>query len=492
MTLTALREDALVATPTGFALRLSLPWIRSLPLASLAELSVTIDDEVFAEDLFAGGLRVLLGDGRLVRPAGLAGEGGWWFIQDALELRAEHPLGEGAHRVAVAFTLTIPYLPAGPAAPLTLPFRFERALTLVAAPASPTPAGPAPVRPRSAAVTPDAGGSATAGLPGGWMLAASGFNWTPEIIERERSAHDITVGIVAEGVASIVEIEAGQVWRGFPAPGSAEVDALRDGLEAVGGRVGIVGGSIDDWQSPTRRRTDAERLTFVRPQLEAAHRAGALGIRLPIGQAGPALLDELLPLLHELELTLFEEVQGQQTPQSPAHRAACEEIARRDDPRLRFVIDISMLMPSLPPSYLERLAAGGVPADLVRRLGDEWLEPATLDAVLALLGSGGVPPAVHTLYMDLLIRFGRSGIDELRGILPYTSAVHLKFWDLDDEGGRVSQPIRDLAAALAPAGFAGTLTSEWGGHEWLDADPTATTRAHLALAHRALTTPTAP
>ncbi len=455
MTLPALRDDALVSIPNGFALRLSLPWIRSLPLSSVAALDLTVEGESVTDEL-----RVLV-DGRPVRPAELAEETGWWYLQDALELQVPRQLSPGIHAVSVSFSLMIPYLPAGPDAPLTLPFRFERMLALGTGPA--------------------------ATLPEGWVLAASGFNWTPEIIDRERSAHDITVGIVADGVAEVVEIEAGQVWRGFPSPRGDEVDALRDGLAAVGGRIGIVGGSIDDWRSPARRRSDDERFAFLRPQLEAAARAGAAGIRLPIGQAGPALLDRVLPVLNELELTLFEEVQGQQTPQSPAHREACEEIARRNDPRLRFVVDISLLMPSLPPSYLERLAAGGVPSELVRRLSDEWLDPATLDAVRALLGSGGVPPSVHTLYMDLLIRFGRSTVGDLAGILPFTSAVHLKFWDLDDTDGRVSQPIRDIAVALTSTGFAGTLTSEWGGHEWLDDDPSAMTREHLALARRAIT-----
>ena len=77
---------------------------------------------------------------------------------------------------------------------------------------------------------------------------------------------------------------------------------------------------------------------------------------------------------------------------------------------------------------------------------------------------------------------------DLRGILPLVGAVHLKFWDLDDAGGRVSQPIRDIAAELAAVGFAGTLCSEWGGHEWLDADAAAMTRAHLELARTALST----
>ena len=51
----------------------------------------------------------------------------------------------------------------------------------------------------------------------------------------------------------------------------------------------------------------------------------------------------------------------------------------------------------------------------------------------------------------------------------------------------MSAPIRDLGARLAGSDFAGTLCSEWGGHEWLDdADAADMTRRHLALARSAL------
>jgi hypothetical protein len=90
--------------------------------------------------------------------------------------------------------------------------------------------------------------------------------------------------------------------------------------------------------------------------------------------------------------------------------------------------------------------------------------------------------------MNLLVRFGRSDAADLRGILPLVGAFHLKFWDLDDTDGRVSQPIRDLGAELAGTDFTGTLCSEWGGHEWLDDDAALMTRAHLALARTALST----
>jgi hypothetical protein len=101
-------------------------------------------------------------------------------------------------------------------------------------------------------------------------------------------------------------------------------------------------------------------------------------------------------------------------------------------------------------------------------------------AILDLLRAGRVPASVHTLYMDMLVRFGRSHASVITEVLPWVGAFHLKFWDLDDSDDRVSGPIRDLGAVLRGTGFSGTLCSEWGGHEWLDDDPTEITRDHLS------------
>ena len=324
-------------------------------------------------------------------------------------------------------------------------------------------------------------------LPAAWTLAASAFNWTPDVIRAERTAPEIAIGIVTGGIAPVIELEPGQLWRSFPDSADDEVDALRRDLDAAGGTVSIVGASLDDWLGPGLRRDEEERLAFLLPQLHAARRVGASGVRLPIGQAGEALLRRLLPSLHELDLVLYEEIQGQQTPDSPTTAAAIEVIAGVDDPRVRLLVDISMLMPALPTTYLEQLARADLPQDLLTRLADDWRDPPTTGAVVELLRSGAVPPSIHTLYMNLLVRFGRSQATDLRDILPLVGAFHLKFWDLDDADGRVSAPIRDLGTRLAGSDFAGTLCSEWGGHEWLaDADAADMTRRHLTLARTAL------
>jgi len=318
-----------------------------------------------------------------------------------------------------------------------------------------------------------------------WTLAASAFNWTPDIIRAERTTEDIIVGIVADGIASTVEIEPGQAFRGFPRSTDAELDSLRAKLDAVGGSISMVGGSLDDATPHGSLLDDDARAAFLEPQLRAAHRVGARGLRLPFGQAGASLLRRMLPVLHELDLVLYEEIQGQQTPDSPAVGAALDIFEELDDDRLRVLVDCSMFMPSLPPSYLAVLRGGGVPEALLTRLETQWRSPETHAAVVDLLRSGGVPPHVHTLYMNLLVRFGRSDVSVIRPILDRVGAFHLKFWDLDDTDGRVSQPLRDLSHELD--GFSGTLTSEWGGHEWLEHETAADmTRRHLALAGAAL------
>lgn len=120
-----LRSDALTSADGGFELRLGLPWIRSMPLSSVSELTLWVDASVVP----AGDLGVVLGS-RRIPAAALQQEGGWWFVQDRLVLAAPRRLEPGRHDVAVEFQLLVPYLQAGPGKPLVLPFRMASALEL--------------------------------------------------------------------------------------------------------------------------------------------------------------------------------------------------------------------------------------------------------------------------------------------------------------------------------------------------------------------------
>lgn len=120
---TALRKDALTTSPGGFELRIGLPWIRSMPLSAVSGLAVELDGVPLAP----GELTVVLGARRV--PADALGDvSGWWFVQDRLVLAGRRPLGAGIHAVSVDFQLLVPYLQAGPDAPLILPFHLDARL----------------------------------------------------------------------------------------------------------------------------------------------------------------------------------------------------------------------------------------------------------------------------------------------------------------------------------------------------------------------------
>lgn len=120
MTLTALRDDALRVRPPRTEVRLSLPWIRSLPLASLIAPVVRLDGRAWEPSVVLGARRI--------PAAALHAEDGWWFVQDRVVLEIPDAATPGIHEVSVSFQLEIPYLPGGPDAPLRLPFVFTRDL----------------------------------------------------------------------------------------------------------------------------------------------------------------------------------------------------------------------------------------------------------------------------------------------------------------------------------------------------------------------------
>lgn len=115
---TALRHDALRTQPDGFALRIGLPWTRSLPLSCVLDLGIRLDDrELVAEDL-----EIVLGKRSVPLPRLRAAETTWWFPQDRLVVHGPAPVTRGGvHHVTVQLRLMLPHLSAGDG-PAVLPF----------------------------------------------------------------------------------------------------------------------------------------------------------------------------------------------------------------------------------------------------------------------------------------------------------------------------------------------------------------------------------
>ena len=246
MTLPLLRDDSLISDPDGVAVRVSLPWIRSLPLTSLRQPIVTIDG-VTADEV-----TVAVGD-RRVPPAELTEDDGWWFQQDRVTLVVSHELAAGTHEVAVEFGLSIPYLQVEPGRPAD-----------AAVPRRPVARARRVRRARRGSPP----GTHRFGGAGRLRRTAPGLGAQRERVQldsrddrgragcrRHRRRHRRRQPRVARSKRS--RDSCGALSRG----GAKRMPrSFGDRLTAAGGRVSILGASIDDWSpkgDAPHRRTSA-------------------------------------------------------------------------------------------------------------------------------------------------------------------------------------------------------------------------------------------
>jgi len=317
------------------------------------------------------------------------------------------------------------------------------------------------------------------------------FSWTDDLMRAERTPDQIAEDVCSSGYGSFLEVDAGQHFRSFPSIEDSETAALRRVFDGSAVRPSLLGLHIDAALSPTESLGEDARVELLVPQLRAAAALGAQGVRLPLGEAGAAVLARIQPLLHELDLVLVEEIQGSNRPGDDHVRSAVDVLAGFDDPHLRLLLDASVSMPALPPTYLEALAEAGARPDLLADMSAAWGEDGARSVIGPALGQG-LPPAATHMVMGSMVRFGWSDPGDWRELLPLVAGMHLKFWDLEDAENSVSRPLAAFAEGLREVGFTGVLCSEWGGHEWIDsADGTAHefTRRHLVLAREAMEHP---
>lgn len=301
------------------------------------------------------------------------------------------------------------------------------------------------------------------------------FSWTQDLLDGPETPDEIVARVAGLGLADWIEVDAGQHFRTYPRIADAELASLRAALGSA--RPSLLGIYLDDATSPTTFLDDDARFALLEVQLRAAATLGCWGARISVG-ATAGILDRAVPLLEELDLVLLEEVQGGASPASPA----IEEIVRVDSPHVRVLLDTSVSLPAPPISLLEDLERLGIPADTLTTIDRDWLDPAISGLVAQLMGDPSTPGPAKPLLLAFLTRFGRSSPEDWRPVLPLVRAAHLKFWDLLDEGGRVTKPIDGFAAEFANADVA-LVAGEWGGSDWLGdrADSTETSIAYLDL-----------
>ncbi|MFC0681567.1 hypothetical protein ACFFGH_27375 [Lysobacter korlensis] len=311
------------------------------------------------------------------------------------------------------------------------------------------------------------------------------FSFTTELVAGA-DPNGIVETIATEGGIRRIEIDGFQHFPGLPRVGDAEAAEFRELADRLDLELTELGIYADLALHPDRLLTMDETVQYLADQVASAAKLGFPAVKVMFG-IDTAMQEGLLPHLERHGIPLYQEVQGPVRIDSPELDRQREFAAQHGGGLLGFVFDSSACMPAVPATYVEELRANSVPESAIRLLEEDWAGDRSGQVrgeFTRLTAEAGLPPSLHPLLAMPFMRFGSSTVAEFRDFLPEVSIVHLKFWDLEDADGRVSRPIADLRRELGAIGFDGAITSEWGGHEYLD--PGAYRPLDMTLQHREL------
>jgi sugar phosphate isomerase/epimerase len=322
--------------------------------------------------------------------------------------------------------------------------------------------------------------------------AVTMFSFTTELVTGDRTPLQLIEDVAEQDLARIVEIDGPQHFSTFPSFDREEIEQVRDLVDRHGLRLSMLGIYNDSAARIDRAFSLEESERFVAQQIEGAARLGFWAVRIAF-PTDPALLERLVPHARNHGIRILEEVQGAATVDSAVFAEHRELVARLGSDTLGFVFDLSACMAALPVTYLEELRRLGVPEKAVRYLDDSWVSehPATVRAELDRLVDGALLTSAARVRLSMPFgRFGHSTVADWRDVLGEFSAIHLKYWDLEDDDYRVSRPLADVRREFGAIGYDGIVTSEWGGHEWFELDQANgfdMTRGHHRLFDESLT-----
>ncbi|WZH38341.1 MAG: DUF6379 domain-containing protein [Microbacterium enclense] len=459
-----IHADSLRAHPDGLALRLTIPWYRSLWLSSVTSLALTVDgEEVDADDL-----RFELGD-RSYRLDELPAQSETlWFLQEhpLLIARRTEPVALGeTHDVVLHGELRLPYMQiapgsdGGPGIYVPNVVHDVKTLTVVDADAE-IPALVSDVAPPS---------PATDGDP--FQLGLTLYSASAEFRAGYFDFDGLLDRVAELGIGPGIEIVASQVLPTYPRVTDEFERTWRAAFDRHGFIASSFGANLDMGRRRDRDMTADEEFAFSKLMFEGAKKLGFPLVR--IQSAKPELLRRLLPVAEDLELKLAYEIHAPMGPNADPILRVRETYAELDSPLLGFVADFSSTMHAMSPTLLRAVRRAGLDDEAVQRLQDIWATDATMQArqqeFLGYLRGRDFDPGRLGSFAHLAFNMhGHVDPREWADIMPQILHVHAKFYDIDDAGQEPAIDYPELVRVFVEGGYRGFWSSEWEGHAFAE------------------------
>ncbi|WP_285136542.1 DUF6379 domain-containing protein [Microbacterium sp. lyk4-40-TSB-66] len=465
-----IHDDSLRAHPDGLALRLTIPWYRSLWLSSVTTLALTVDGEqVDADDL-----RVAFVDTSYRLDELPEQSERLWFLQEhpLLIARRAAPVALGeTHDVVLHGELRLPYMQiapgpdGGPGMYVPNVVHDVKTLTVVDADAG-IPALVSDVTPPPPASDDDP-----------FQLGLTLYSASAEFRAGYFDFDGLLDRVAELGIGPGIEIVASQMVPTYPVVGDDFVRTWRAAFDRHGFVASSFGANLDMGRRRDRDMTPDEEFAFSKLMFEGAKKLGFPLVR--IQSAKPELLRRLLPLAEDLELKLAYEIHAPMGPNAEPVLRVRETYAELDSPLLGFVADFSSTMHAMSPTLLRAVRRAGLDDEAVGKLQEIWATDAAMrerqQEFLGYLRGRDFDPGRLGSFAHLAFNMhGHVDPREWADIMPQILHVHAKFYDIDDSGQEPAIDYPELVRVFVEGGYRGFWSSEWEGHAFAelgDVDP---------------------
>jgi sugar phosphate isomerase/epimerase len=457
-------HDSLRAHPEGLALKLTIPWYRSLWLSSVSTLRVTVDGAEVAADDLAFEL-----DGRRFAIAELPQQSETlWFLQQhpSLIVRRNEPVALGEeHEIEIFGELRLPYMQIAPGQDggpgLYVPNIVRQSLTLTV-----TDRDEAPLATTSEVAPPPA---ATEDDP--FKLGLTLYSASAEFRAGWYDFDSLLDRVAELGIGPGIEIVASQMVPTYPVVSDEFVAQWRAAFDRHGFDESSFGANLDMGRRRDRDMTPDEEFEFSELMFRGAKKLGFPLVR--IQSAKPELLRRLLPIAEDLELKLAYEIHAPMGPNAPEIRKVRDVYADLDSPLLGFVADFSSTMHAMSPTLLRAVRRAGLDDEAILRLQQIWATDASMrdrqQEFIAYLNSRDFDPGRLGSFAHLAFNMhGHVDPREWADIMPQILHVHAKFYDIDENGREPAIDYPELVRVFVEGGYRGYWSSEWEGHAFAE------------------------
>jgi sugar phosphate isomerase/epimerase len=459
-----IHADSLRPHPRGLALRLTIPWYRSLWLSSVTSLELTVDGPIVPQEV----RRFVLGD-REYRLDELPDQSETlWYLQEhpLLVASGERPVEVGEkYDITLVGQLRLPYMQiapgkdGGPGMYVPNFVRDEMTLTVTAADA-PAPALVSDVPPASPATDADP-----------FRLGLTLYSASAEFRAGWYDFDGLLDRVAELGIGPGIEIVASQMVPTYPVVSDDFERTWRTAFDKHGFDASSFGANLDMGRRRDRDMTPDEEFEFSELMFRGAKKLGFPLVR--IQSAKPELLRRLLPIAEDLELKLAYEIHAPMGPNTEPIMRVRETYAELDSPLLGFVADFSSTMHAMSPTLLRAVRRAGLDDEAITRLQQIWATGATMQErqqeFIGYLKERDFDPGRLGSFAHLAFNMhGHVDPREWGDIMPQILHVHAKFYDIDESGREPAIDYPELVRVFVEGGYRGYWSSEWEGHAFAE------------------------